>query len=74
MSIFMTVVGTWICSRNVSIEPIRTFFYKWPRNFAISFAIEDLVGFESIVVGLLEKFKSMTSMQGLKHLITEVLK
>lgn len=43
VSIFMTVVGTWIGSRNVSIEPIRTFFYKWPRNFAISFAIEVLV-------------------------------
>lgn len=28
MSIFMTVVGTWIGSRNVTIEPIRTFFYK----------------------------------------------
>lgn len=43
MSIFMTVVGTWIGSRHVRIEPIRTFFYKWPRNFAISFAIEALV-------------------------------
>lgn len=43
MSIFMTVVGTWIGSRHLSIEPIRTFFYKWPRNFAISFAIEALV-------------------------------
>jgi hypothetical protein len=43
MSIFMTVVGTWIGTRNVSIEPIRTFFYTWPRNFAISFAIEALV-------------------------------
>lgn len=28
MSIFMTVVGTWIGSRKVTIEPIRTFFYK----------------------------------------------
>lgn len=43
MSIFMTVIGTWIRSRHVSIEPIRTFFYKWPRNFVISFAIEALV-------------------------------
>lgn len=43
MSIFMTVVGTWIGSRQVSIEPIRTFFYKCPRNFAISFAIEALL-------------------------------
>jgi len=43
MSIFLTVIGTWIGSRQVSMEPIRMFFYKWPRNFAISFAIESLI-------------------------------
>lgn len=43
MSIFLTVIGTWIGSRNVSIEPIRMFFYKWPRNFSISFAVELLI-------------------------------
>jgi hypothetical protein len=40
MSIFLTVIGTWVGNRQVSMEPIRMFFYKWPRNFAISFAIE----------------------------------
>lgn len=40
MSIFLTVIGTWIGSRNISMEPIRMFFYKWPRNFAISFFVE----------------------------------
>jgi len=40
MSIFLTVIGTWIGSRTVSMEPIRLFFYRWPRNFAISFFIE----------------------------------
>jgi hypothetical protein len=40
MSIFLTIIGTWIGSRQVSLEPIRMFFYKWPRNFAISFAVE----------------------------------
>ena len=40
MSIFLTVIGSWIGSRQVSIEPIRMFFYKWPRNFAIAFAVE----------------------------------
>ncbi|MBQ9716279.1 MAG: hypothetical protein IJV77_07740 [Clostridia bacterium] len=43
MSIILTVVGTWIGTQNVSIEPIVTFFHKWPRNFAISFAVEALV-------------------------------
>ena len=43
MSIILTVVGTWIGSRSISMEPIRMFFYKWPRNFSISFAVELLV-------------------------------
>jgi hypothetical protein len=43
MSIFLTVIGTWIGSRHVSLEPIRLFFFKWPRNFAISLAVEALV-------------------------------
>lgn len=40
MSIFLTVIGTWIGNRQVNMVPIHMFFYKWPRNFAISFAIE----------------------------------
>lgn len=40
MSIFLTVIGTWIGTRQVSLEPIYMFFYKWPRNFAVSFAAE----------------------------------
>ena len=40
MSIFLTVIGTWIGTRQVSMDPIRMFFYKWPRNFSISFAVE----------------------------------
>ena len=40
MSIFLTVVGTWIGMRHVSLEPIRMFFYRWPRNAAISFIVE----------------------------------
>ena len=43
MSILLTVIGTWIGSRQVSMEPIRLFFYKWPRNFSISFAVEVFV-------------------------------
>ena len=37
MSIFLTVIGTWIGNRQISLEPILKFFYKWPRNFSISF-------------------------------------
>ena len=43
MSIFLTVIGTWIGSGSVSWDPIRLFFYKWPRNFSISFAVEALI-------------------------------
>lgn len=40
MSIFLTVIGTWIGTRSLTLEPIQMFFYKWPRNFAISFFVE----------------------------------
>ncbi|MDR3303679.1 MAG: hypothetical protein LBS86_04645 [Treponema sp.] len=43
MSIFLTIIGTWIGSRQLSLEPVRMFFHKWPRNFAISFAVEALL-------------------------------
>lgn len=42
MSILLTVVGTWIGTQRVTLDPIRTFFHKWPRNFSISFAVEAL--------------------------------
>ncbi|MFL0245924.1 hypothetical protein [Candidatus Clostridium stratigraminis] len=43
MSIFLTVIGTWIGNRQVSMEPIRMFFYKWPRNIVVSFAVEAFI-------------------------------
>lgn len=43
LSIFLTVIGTWIGTRHISIEPITDFFYKWPRNFSIAFFIELLI-------------------------------
>ena len=36
MSILLTVIGTWIGTRSITLEPIHKFFYKWPRNFAVS--------------------------------------
>lgn len=43
MSIFLTIIGTWIGTRHISMDPIWMFFYKWPRNFAISFFVEALI-------------------------------
>ena len=40
MSILLTVIGTWIGTRSITLEPIQMFFYKWPRNFAISLFVE----------------------------------
>ncbi|UWD49604.1 hypothetical protein NYR90_05050 [Clostridioides difficile] len=40
MSILLTVIGTWIGTRSITLEPIKMFFYKWPRNFAISLFVE----------------------------------
>jgi hypothetical protein len=43
MSVILTVVGTWIGTRSFTWEPIIHFFYRWPRNFAISLFIEMIV-------------------------------
>ena len=40
MSIILTVVGSWVGAQQISMYPISRFFYKWPRNFAISLAVE----------------------------------
>ena len=43
MSIILTVVGAWIGNRQINLEPIQMFFYRWPRNAAISFAVEAVI-------------------------------
>ena len=43
MSLILTIVGSWIGMRQISLHPIKLFFFKWPRNFAISFFIEVFV-------------------------------
>jgi hypothetical protein len=43
MSIVLTIVGTWIGTHHVSLEPFEQFFMKWPRNFGIAFAVEALI-------------------------------
>ncbi|MDE1548911.1 hypothetical protein [Jeotgalibaca caeni] len=43
MSVFLTVIGSWIGARHISMDPIRMFFYKWPRNMAISFLVEAVI-------------------------------
>ena len=59
MSMFLTVIGSWIGMRQVAMEPIKMFFYKWPRNFAIAFAVETFIAqpIARCVMIKLHKFK-----------------
>lgn len=43
LSILLTVIGTWIGMREISMEPIQNYFYDWPRNFFIAFWVETLI-------------------------------
>ncbi|GAA0492846.1 hypothetical protein GCM10008986_19070 [Salinibacillus aidingensis] len=43
LSILLTVIGSWIGLGEISLEPIQTFFYSWPRNFFIAFWVEALI-------------------------------
>jgi hypothetical protein len=43
LSVILTILGTWIGTRSVSLEPITHLLRLWPRNFAIAFAVELLI-------------------------------
>ncbi|WP_151736816.1 hypothetical protein [Paenibacillus tengchongensis] len=43
LSVLLTVIGSWIGMREISLEPVRNFFYDWPRNFFIAFWVEVLI-------------------------------
>lgn len=43
LSILLTILGTWVGMREISMEPFRNFLHVWPRNFGIAFWIEMLI-------------------------------
>ena len=43
MSLVLTVVGAWIGTQHISMEPIHHFFLRWPRNFTIAFIVEAFI-------------------------------
>lgn len=43
MSVILTVVAPWVAAGQITSESFEMFIYRWPRNFAISFAIEALI-------------------------------
>lgn len=63
MSILLTVIGTWVGTRSITMEPIREFFHNWPRNFTIAFFIEILVAqpLARFIMRLLHKYQSRQS-------------
>ncbi|MFC6261816.1 hypothetical protein [Levilactobacillus fujinensis] len=43
MSLVLTILGTWIGTGQVTLDPVIHFAAKWPRNFTIAFVIEAFV-------------------------------
>lgn len=43
LSVLLTIIGTWVGMRQISLEPFQHFFHSWFRNFGIAFWIELLV-------------------------------
>lgn len=60
MSLMMTVIGNWIGTQSITLDPIKSFFYNWPRNFTIAFFIENLVAqpLARLVMTVLHKYQA----------------
>lgn len=43
LSVLLTIIGTWVGTGRISLEPFQTFFASWFRNFGVAFWIELLV-------------------------------
>ncbi len=43
LSMLLSVIGTWVGTRQISLAPFENYLHIWPRNFAVAFWIELLV-------------------------------
>ena len=43
LSVLLTIVGTWVGTRQISLIPFDHFFPKWFRNFGVAFWIELII-------------------------------
>lgn len=43
LSILLPIVGTWVGTKQISLEPFENFFHSWFRNFGVAFWIELLI-------------------------------
>ncbi|MBG9792996.1 membrane protein [Paenibacillus dendritiformis] len=43
LSILLTIIGAWVGTKKITLEPFQHFFHVWPRNFGVAFWIELLI-------------------------------
>ena len=43
LSILLTIIGNWVGTRHISLDPFQNFFRSWFRNFGIAFWIELII-------------------------------
>lgn len=43
MSLVLTILGTWIGTGSVTLDPVVHFFAKWPRNYTIALVVEAFI-------------------------------
>lgn len=43
ISMLMTIIGQWVGTQQISLEPFQNFFQSWFRNFGVAFWIELLI-------------------------------
>ena len=43
LSLLLTIIGTWVGTKQISLEPFKNFLHVWPRNFGVAFWIEMLI-------------------------------
>jgi hypothetical protein len=60
LSILLTIIGTWVGTKQISLEPFQNFFHIWFRNFGVAFWIELLIA-QPIARFAMEKITRKTS-------------
>lgn len=43
LSLLLSIIGTWVGTKQISLEPFKNFLHSWPRNFGVAFWIEMLI-------------------------------
>ena len=43
LSLWLSIIGTWVGTGKISLEPLANFHHIWPRNFGVAFWIELLI-------------------------------